>query len=164
MAANMPAGVIGACLLFWGLASANLTLAICLCLLAEATKLSSIRWNLTNKNFQQIANLTSVLFAVVAVYQFIQHAFHGIYGILGLLPLCLFPLIFSQRFATQQLFPMSALFLSLRRRIASGQAKERWITLEFVNRGCQDAAYSIEKFSTYPALFGLSGGYFPTQT
>lgn len=154
MAARLPPGIIGACLIFWGIATDNLTVSIALCMLAEAAKSTSYRWNLSSRHFQNIADLTSVLFAVVAIYQFTQQAFHGIYGILALLPLCLFPLIFAQRIASQQLFPMSALFLSLRRKIASGTAEEQWISTEFLYGFCCVLSASVNRFEGNSYLYG----------
>ena len=146
--------MIGACLVFWGIATEHLTISIALCILAEAGKLTTYRWNLSSKHFQNIADLTSVLFAVVAIYQFTQQAFHGIYGILSLLPLCLFPLIFAQRIASQQLFPMSALFLSLRRKIAAGTAEEEWISTEFLYGFCCILSASCNQFESNSYLYG----------
>ena len=154
MTARLPPGLIGACLVFWGIATDHFTISIALCVLAEAGKLTTYRWNLSSKHFQNIADLTSVLFAVVAIYQFTQQAFHGIYGILALLPLCLFPLIFAQRIASQQLFPMSALFLSLRRKIAAGTAEEQWISAEFLYGFCCILSASVNQFESNAYLYG----------
>ena len=132
MTARFPSGLIGVFILVWGTLGDNLAISVALLLLIEGIKLQRFRWNLSAQHFQNIADFTTVLFAVVVVYQFIQHAFHGIYGILGLLPLCLFPLIFAQRLSSKEMFPMSALFLSMRRKISRGVAHERWISTELI--------------------------------
>ena len=129
---QLPGGVLGVLILFWGYASSNLAVAVCLAALVEGIKASPYRWQISIKQFQNVADLSSVLFAVVVIYQFVQYAFYGIYGILSLIPICIFPLIFAQRLATNNLFPMSALFLSLRRKIAAGKATEHWVSTEFI--------------------------------
>ena len=168
MTARMPTGLIGGLIIFWGIASSNLMVSFSMALFIELSRLSQYRWNLASKHFQNIADVTTVLFAVVAIYQFVQHQFHGIYGILALLPLCLFPLIFAQRVATQQSFPMSALFLSLRRQINDGNADERWISTEFLyGLGCILAA-SVNDFHgdayIYCAIIGTCALLFFTRT
>ena len=127
-----PCGVLALFILSWGFLSDHLGISIALLVLAEGIKLQNLRWNLNPKHFQNIADFTTVLFAVVAVYQFVQYGFHGIYGILGLLPLVLFPLLFAQRLASKELFPMSALFLSLRKKIARGVTQEQWVSTEMI--------------------------------
>lgn len=151
---SLPPGVIGALLIFWGASGENLGLGITLAALIEGVKLSRVRWAFTAKHFQNIADLTTVIFAVVIIYQFVQHAFHGIYGILDLLPLCIFPLLVAQRFSVEALFPMSALFLSLRRKIAKGEASEQWVSTEFLYAMCCILATSTHEFSNNAYMYG----------
>ena len=165
---QLPAGALGSLILFWGYASSNLAVAAVLCFLVEGLKFSPYRWQLSTKQFQNVADLSSVLFAVVVVYQFVQYAFYGIYGILSLIPICIFPLIFAQRLSTNKLFPMSALFLSLRRKIAVGKATERWVSTEFIYGLSCILAASVNEFEwplyAYAALAGTIGLLFFART
>ena len=161
MTASLPPGALGLLLVFWGYASSNLGVSVLLCGLIEGAKFAPYRWHLSAKQFQNVADLSSVLFAVVVVYQFVQYAFHGIYGILSLIPVCIFPLIFAQRISTHGLFPLSALFLSLRRRIAAGNAPERWVSTEFIYALSCLLASSVnelaEGFYAYLVILAMAG-------
>lgn len=132
MTVVFPRGALAVFLVAWGFSSDHVAISFALSVLVEGIKLQNLRWDLSPKHFQNIADFTTVLFAVVAVYQFVQYGFHGIYGILGLLPLVIFPLVFAQRSSSSELFPMSALFLSLRKKITRGIAQEQWVSTELI--------------------------------
>ncbi|MGR8949428.1 MAG: transglutaminase-like domain-containing protein [Gammaproteobacteria bacterium] len=161
MTAHLPPGALGLLLVFWGYASSNLGVSVLLCGLVEGAKFAPYRWHLSAKQFQNVADLSSVLFAVVVIYQFVQYAFHGIYGILSLIPVCIFPLVFAQRISTHSLFPLSALFLSLRRRIALGDASERWVSTEFIYALSCLLASSVNELAedlyAYLVILGIAG-------
>ncbi|MEM7467264.1 MAG: hypothetical protein AAF387_10305, partial [Pseudomonadota bacterium] len=158
MAVKCPPGIIGALILAWGYLSGNFGLAIGLCILSEGVLLSPFRWELAPQHFQNIADFTSVLFAVVAIYQFVQYAFYGIYGILSLLPLCLFPLLFAERISSHNRFPLSALFLSLRRQIDRQAASEQWVSVEFAySISCLFAASATEEFARFYLYIAIVG-------
>ena len=132
MTLRYPAPVLGLLLAFWGYCNDLLAIALIFAAIIEGLKFLPIRWDLDAPHFQRVADLTSVLFAVIVVYQFIEYAFHGIYGVLSLLPVCLLPLLLAERISTIGLLPLSSLFISLRRQIARGQAEEIWVSSEFI--------------------------------
>ncbi len=124
---KLPKFWIGIALLFWGWVSGFLITGIVLAIVAEFGAYSPFKWELTDKHFYRLADLTSVFFAGVAIYQFNEYSIYAIYEILALLPVCIFPLLVAQRYSTTGAIPMSALFLSLRRRVQSGTQEERFI-------------------------------------
>ncbi len=76
-----------------------------------------IQWRLevSNKNFNYIADLTSVLFFMFIVFQFSTKSAQGIFGILAALPYLFFPLILVQHFSHAGDVPLHSLFMSLRK-------------------------------------------------
>lgn len=131
---GLPKFWVGLCLLIWGAFTEQLALAIGLAVIAEFGAFSPIKWELSETHFYRVADLTSVLFALVAIYQFNEFSIYGIYRILALLPVCIFPLLVAERYSTTGAIPLSSLFLSLRRRVKHGLEQDRLIgvSLPFV--------------------------------
>lgn len=122
---SVPPLWVGLALGFWGVMSGQILLGIVLAVIAEFASVSPVKWELSGTHFYRVADATSVLFAIVAIYQFNEHSIYAIYRILALLPLCVFPLLVAERYSTRGALPLSALFLSLRRRIRGGYEEER---------------------------------------
>ena len=129
---KLPRFWLGLCLLIWGYAVDQIALAITLAVISEIGVFLPFKWALTEKHFYRVADASSALFAILAVYQFNEHSIYGIYRILSLLPLCIFPLLLVERYSTRGALPLSALFLSLRRRVRSGFDEERYVGTEYL--------------------------------
>lgn len=126
-ALRVPPLWIGFALLFWGAMTGHILLGVVLAAVAEFGTVSPVKWELTSAHFYRVADATSALFAVIAIYQFNEYSIYAIYRILALLPVCVFPLLVAERYSTSGTLPMSALFLSLRRRVRGGFEEERFI-------------------------------------
>ena len=105
----------GIALLLWGWECDYLIYAIPMALLLETARLIPWKIKISNNEFNYIADLTSIIFLLVAIYIFIEKSYHGIYIILSILPLLLFLLILSQVYSIQGFIKPSTLFISLRR-------------------------------------------------
>ncbi len=127
----LPRFWVGICLLVWGAFTDQVALGFGLAIVAEFGNLSPVKWELSDQHFYRVADLTSVFFAVVAIYQFNEHSIYGIYRILALLPVCVFPLLMAERYSTTGAIPLSALFLSQRRRVKGGHERERFVGVSF---------------------------------
>ena len=128
---RLPKFWVGICLLAWGAFTDQIALGIGLAVVAEFGAFSPVKWELTDKHFYRVADLTSIFFVLVAVYQFNEYSIYGIYRILALLPICVFPLLLAERYSTAGAIPLSALFLSLRRGVRHGFEPDRSIGMSF---------------------------------
>lgn len=111
----MPRFWLSLGLLAWGVFTDSLTSAFVMAVLLEGITLSPVKWAIRLRDYHRAADLTTVLFAVIAIVQFSRYSVHGIYEILVVAPFCFFPLVLVQRASVQQAIPLSALFYSLRR-------------------------------------------------
>lgn len=125
----LPPLWVGLALLFWGGMTEQILLGLVLAAVAELATVTPVKWELSSAHFCRVADATSVLFAVVAIYQFNEYSIYAIYRILALLPVCIFPLLVAERYSTSGTLPLSALFLSLRRRVRGGFEQERYISI-----------------------------------
>lgn len=115
-----PPLLLGAALAFWGWQTATLAIAVPLAMLAEGWRLTPMRWELNEQDFQRLSDLTSVLFVVLVVYQFNEHVLTGVFHVLEWLPPTLLLLLIGQLYSRRGAIPLSALFASMRR--AEGSA------------------------------------------
>jgi transglutaminase-like putative cysteine protease len=115
---------MGTALLVWGWHNALLPVAIVLALIVELPRWVPWRWDLGDKDFHRAADLASVAFVLLAIYQFDTHGASGIYGILRWLPASLFLLAAAQLYSTRSRMDYTALFLSVRRAVARGTAPD----------------------------------------
>ena len=117
---TIPPLLIGVTLLIWGWRVEALAFAIPMALVVEAARLVPWRWQLSDTDFNRVADLSTVGFIVLAVYQFDEHSVRGIYFILRWLPTVLFLLVALQLYSTHQRVSYTALFLSVRRAVKRG--------------------------------------------
>ena len=110
-----PPLIMGAGLLLWGWQNDFLFYSLCMALVLECQHLTRWRWAISDKEFNQIADLSSVLFVFVSVYLFNEHGARGIFNILSVAPFILFLLITAQAYSVAGKIKLSALFMSLRR-------------------------------------------------
>jgi transglutaminase-like putative cysteine protease len=111
----MPPLLLGACVLFWGVENNLLPLALPIASLIESWRLVRWRWDLDTGDFNRVADLTSLGFAILSVYQFIDKGLHAVFAILLWLPALLTPLLVLQLYSQRGTTPLAALFVSLRR-------------------------------------------------
>ena len=69
----------------------------------------------TDKDINQLADLSGVIFFIITIYVFVNYSFEGIYKILELLPFALLLLMLVQNYGVQNGIKTSALFISIRR-------------------------------------------------
>ncbi|MBI4005061.1 MAG: transglutaminase domain-containing protein [Gammaproteobacteria bacterium] len=112
---HTPPFLVGVGLILWGWQCDYIMYAIVMALLLEASHWISWRWSITDREFNYIADLCSIIFLFVIIYVFTVHSIHGIFIILSLLPFFFFLLILAQVYSTQEKIKLSALFISMRR-------------------------------------------------
>lgn len=112
---HAPPLSLAAALLTWGWQTEHLAYAVIMAVLLELPHWLGWRCNLSDRDFEQLADLSSLVFAAVIVYIFITYSAHGIFKILELMPFILFLLILSQRYSRQGKIKPSALFISMRK-------------------------------------------------
>ncbi len=111
---NIP-GLLGAVLLFWGWRSGYLGLAVPMALLLEANRWIEWRWALSPREFDRLADATSLAVIGFAFYAISQPAAKGIFLILVWLPLAFYPLVLAQVYSLNGQLTYANLFWSLRR-------------------------------------------------
>ncbi len=121
-----PPYLLAAGLLFWGWYSGFLVVAAVIALALESPGIFRVRWELSRRDFERIADLCAIGFAVALVFQFVQsrHFPDSLLSVLVWLPMLFFALLLAQRYSTLERVPLSALFWSLRRRGNDGRTRE----------------------------------------
>jgi protein-glutamine gamma-glutamyltransferase len=110
-----PPGLILASLLVWGWQTPYMLYAIIIGLLLELPLFIKWRIDFSDKDINQLADLSGVIFFIITVYVFVNYSFEGIYKILELLPFALLLLMLVQNYGIQNGIKTSALFISIRR-------------------------------------------------
>jgi protein-glutamine gamma-glutamyltransferase len=113
----MPAGLLGAGLLFWGWQTGILPVAVAMALVLEARGLVRSRWELSRADFNRVSDVCAVLLGVVGVYQAVSNeAARAVTGVIQWLPLVLFPLVGAQLYSVAGRVEVAVFFWSQRRR------------------------------------------------
>jgi transglutaminase-like putative cysteine protease len=124
-----PRFLLSCTLLFWGWQSNLLIFAVPMAMILEAARWVNWRWALSDKDFNRVTDLTSLLLLIVTIYLINQQSIHGLMTLLNWLPMLLFLLVAAQSYSTEGSVKLSSLFLSLRRYDAQerlyGQANQR---------------------------------------
>jgi transglutaminase-like putative cysteine protease len=110
-----PPLLTGAGLLLWGWQTGFLPYAVPMALLLELPYKTSWRWSITDREFNNVADISGVVFFLMVVYIFIMNGADGIFAVLSIMPFILYMLILVQRYSQQGTVKLSALFISLRR-------------------------------------------------
>lgn len=110
-----PPFLVGAGLLLWGWQCGYLPYAVLMAAALEYPRFSRWRIPITDKEFNHVADLSTLILLAVVMYLFTVHTYYGIYSILALLPFLFFLLLLAQRYSTRGKIKLSALFISLRR-------------------------------------------------
>tara|TARA_R110000782_G_scaffold73615_5_gene147290 strand:+ start:1678 stop:3669 length:1992 start_codon:yes stop_codon:yes gene_type:complete len=110
-----PPGLIMAGLLVWGWQTQFMLYAIVIGILLELPLFIKWRIDFSDKDTNQLADLSGVIFFILTIYVFVNYSFQGIYKILELLPFVLLLLMLVQCYGIQNGIKTSALFISIRR-------------------------------------------------
>ena len=112
----MVISLITLALVLWGWQNNNLLLAVFLPLPLWLAQQLQWRLDITDNNFNRVADFTSILFFLFIVFQFSTRSAHGIFSILAALPYLFFPLILAQHFSQAGDVPLQSLFISKRKK------------------------------------------------
>ena len=156
-----PPLLLAAGVLFWGFYAGFEIAAALMALAIEGPRWVRVRWELSTRDFERIADLCTIAFAAALIFQFVQarHFPDSLVSALVWLPMLFFGLILAQRYSTRDTVPLSALFWSLRRRSAAEDERARHMSLDYVYFfGCALAAASANPRSYwfFGELCGLS--------
>lgn len=112
-----PPFLLGLSLAAWGWLTQRPLAALLLIVAVEGSARLRVRWAFDDREFERVTDLTSIGFALFVVWQWFasKDAGSGILGALSWMPALLAPLMILQRLSTQETFPLSALFWSMRR-------------------------------------------------
>lgn len=110
-----PPFLNGCALLVWGWQCDFILYAIAMAVLLESARFVHWRTPITDKEFNHISDLSSVIFMVAVIYVFATRSYHGIFTILALLPFFFFLLILAQTWSVQGNIKPGALFISMRK-------------------------------------------------
>lgn len=110
-----PRFIVGAGLLLWGWQNAFLIYALAMALVIEVARWTHWRWSVTDKEFNYVSDLSSIILLVLVIYVFNTEGSKGIFTILSLMPFVFFPLVLVQTYSESGGVGLTALFISLRR-------------------------------------------------
>lgn len=113
---NPPPLLLGAALLFWGWRAEFLPLAVIMAVALEGARYVSLRWQFSDKDLNRLVDLTSVVVLAITVYLYATRSVHGIFILAQWFPILIFLIVGAQTYSGQGTLPLSALFLTLRRR------------------------------------------------
>ncbi len=117
---GMPAPLLflSTAILFWGWQSQQLAIAVGMATLVITAdglrRYAGVSWHLSDRDFNRLADLTTLLWVLTALYLFNKESINGLFSLLTWFPLLVFLLLSAQLFSSQQHLPLSALFWSLR--------------------------------------------------
>ncbi|HSN33357.1 MAG TPA: transglutaminase domain-containing protein, partial [Ideonella sp.] len=116
---RLPPFAIAAALAFWGWRSGHYAAAALLAALAEAPRFVSLRFELRHADFARVADLCTLLFVALLASLFVAleapRTARAVLTTILWLPALLVPVLLAQRFSTAGRFPLSGLFLYLRK-------------------------------------------------
>lgn len=110
-----PFGLTLVSLLVWGWQTELMLYAIVMGIVLELPYFIKWRIDFSDKDINQLADLSGLLFFIAIIYIFINYEFQGIYKVLELLPFALIILMLAQNYGIQNSIKTSALFISVRR-------------------------------------------------
>lgn len=119
-----PAYLSAATLLVWGWQNEFLIYAVVMALVIAGAAFTHWRWDISDREFNLVSDVSSVAFAALVVYVFSIKGAMGIFLILALLPFVFFILIVLQLYSAAGSVRLSTLFISLRRLEEPGLSPE----------------------------------------
>ncbi len=112
-------------LVLWGWQNNNLLLAVAISLPLWISQWLKWRLDISDNNFNRVADFTSIVFFLFIVLQFITKSAHGIFAILAALPYLFYPLILAQYISQVENIPLQSLFVSMRKKSRESEEIER---------------------------------------
>jgi transglutaminase-like putative cysteine protease len=106
---------VGAALLLWGWQNHFLPYAVPMAVILEGARLVTWRWRVSDGEFNNAADLCSIILLIAVVYIFNEYGARGVFTVLAIVPLVVFPLVVVQVYSLGGYVRLSALFMSLRR-------------------------------------------------
>lgn len=110
-----PPLIMGAGLLLWGWQNQFLPYAFIMAVILESSRLVRWRWSTSEKEFNNISDISGIGFFITVVYIFITVRSQGIYTILSILPFVFFLIVVTQVYSVQRTLKLSVLLVSLRK-------------------------------------------------
>ena len=110
-----PPLLLGTGLLLWGWQNNFLLYAVLMGVVLELAGRVNWRWHVSDKEFNNLTDLSGLIFFIVIVYIFFEKGAVGIYTILSIIPFILFLLVVVQLYSEQGSIRLSTLFVSLRK-------------------------------------------------
>ena len=109
-----PQFIVGGGLLLWGWQNGFLIYALPMAVLLELATWATWRWPVSDKEFNNVADLSGVVFFLLVIYIFAEKGTQGIFTVLAVTPFVLYPLILIQQYSERGRVKLSALIISLR--------------------------------------------------
>ena len=110
-----PPMLLGCGLLLWGWQNSFLLYAVPMALVLEGARWIQWRWPVTDHEFNNASDLSSVILLIAVIYIFNEYGAKGIFVILAIMPFVVFPLLLVQSFSVAGQVRVSALFISMRK-------------------------------------------------
>lgn len=110
-----PPLLLGTAILFWGWQSQLLIIALLMAIILESTHWVKWRIVFDDKDFNRLADLSTLLLVSTFIYLFSQQSIQGLFTFLNWLPMLFFLLLTAQRYSHQGTIRLSSLFISLRK-------------------------------------------------
>jgi len=110
-----PTLLLGAGLLLWGWQNGFLLYAVSMAFIIEMVHRVNWRWPVTDREFNNLTDLSGLGFFITVIYIFFDKGAVGIYTILSIMPFVLFLLVVIQLYSEQGGIKLSTLFVSLRK-------------------------------------------------
>ena len=153
---NIPPLLLAAALLLWGLCADRPVVALLLALPLELSRVVHWRWQLGDRDFDRVTDVTAIGFVLVGIYAFDQYAFHGVYRLIEWLPMLLYALVLVQVFSSRQRIAYRSLFHSVRRAHRRGLVSaDAGIDFRLPYLGCCLAAATVNTEARIPVFWGL---------
>ena len=116
-----PPFILGATLLFWGWRTGMLWLGASAGLLVELSQAVRGRWNFTDKEFNRLWDVCTVLFVGAAIYlRFSEDITSAAYKFFEWMPLIFYPMVLGYTYSSRDAVPMKTFSWLLRRKGAQG--------------------------------------------
>ncbi|MBI4634768.1 MAG: DUF4129 domain-containing protein [Candidatus Rokubacteria bacterium] len=139
-----PPGLAGAAVLFWGLMTGFVVVAVAIALVLEGSRLVAWRWDLSRRDVNRISDLCAIgLVGTVLYLSATTEAARVPMAVFQWLPVVVVLLVASQAYAAEHRVDLTTFFFTLRRR---------------AERGGDGGRRSIDLTYPYVVLCALAGG------
>jgi len=119
-----PPLLITAALLFWGVLSEFMVIAVVLVIILESSRLFTQKWDFTENDFNHIADLCVLIAVSIYVYSAIDEAKTAAYQTMKLFPCILFPLLAAQYYSIKSSIYTKSLFTAMRKYVQLSKQKQ----------------------------------------